>query len=124
MNNSPKREHSEEADSGPSKLSTLERFMRRREAGKYLQDNYGHGSEKTLAKLACLGGGPESTSRGVEWCSTPVKPWTHGRARKSADPLSRPPNRSRLEEWSTKMRRDPPACVMRPAAPRYRCWAA
>jgi hypothetical protein len=59
MNNSPKREHSEEADSGPSKLSTLERFMRRREAGKYLQDNYGHGSEKTLAKLASLGGGPE-----------------------------------------------------------------
>ena len=59
MNNSPKREHSEEANSGPSKLSTLERFMRRREAGKYLQDNYGHGSEKTLAKLACLGGGPE-----------------------------------------------------------------
>ena len=25
----------------------------------YLKDRYGHGSEKTLAKLACLGGGPE-----------------------------------------------------------------
>ena len=35
------------------------KFLRRKEAGAYLKRNYGFGSEKTLAKLACLGGGPE-----------------------------------------------------------------
>ena len=34
-------------------------FLRRRAAGEYLRQRYGFGSEKTLAKLACLGGGPE-----------------------------------------------------------------
>ena len=34
-------------------------FLRRRAAGEYLKQKYGFGSEKTLAKLACLGGGPE-----------------------------------------------------------------
>jgi hypothetical protein len=34
-------------------------FMRRSAAASYLRGRYGHGSEKTLAKLACLGGGPE-----------------------------------------------------------------
>jgi hypothetical protein len=56
MGNRSKREHSEEVDSDPSIRSY---FMRRRAAGIYLTDKYGHGSEKTLAKLACLGGGPE-----------------------------------------------------------------
>ncbi len=34
-------------------------FLRRKAAGEYLKSKYGFGSEKTLAKLACLGGGPE-----------------------------------------------------------------
>jgi hypothetical protein len=34
-------------------------FLRRKQAGEYLKEKYGFGSEKTLAKLACVGGGPE-----------------------------------------------------------------
>ena len=35
------------------------RYLRRKQAGAYLLENYGFGSAKTLAKLATLGGGPE-----------------------------------------------------------------
>jgi hypothetical protein len=33
-------------------------FIRRAEAAVYLKSRYGIGSKATLAKLACLGGGP------------------------------------------------------------------
>ncbi len=33
-------------------------YLRRKEAGEYLRVKFGHGSEKTLAKLAVTGGGP------------------------------------------------------------------
>lgn len=33
-------------------------FLRRTEAAEYLKKKYGHGSPRTLAKLATLGGGP------------------------------------------------------------------
>jgi hypothetical protein len=33
-------------------------YLRRKNAGDYLKTKYGFGSEKTLAKLACVGGGP------------------------------------------------------------------
>lgn len=33
-------------------------FLRRKDAGAYLKNTYGFGSEKTLAKLATIGGGP------------------------------------------------------------------
>jgi len=33
-------------------------FLRRKAAGEYLKAKFGFGSDKTLAKLACLGGGP------------------------------------------------------------------
>jgi hypothetical protein len=33
-------------------------YLRRKEAAEYLREKYGHGSAKTLAKLATLGGGP------------------------------------------------------------------
>jgi hypothetical protein len=56
MGNRSKCEHSEEVDSEPSMLSN---FMRRQHAGRYLKQKYGFGSEKTLAKLASIGGGPE-----------------------------------------------------------------
>lgn len=34
------------------------RFLRRDPAAKYLKETYGHGSPRTLAKLASIGGGP------------------------------------------------------------------
>jgi hypothetical protein len=34
-------------------------YLRRKQAGVYLKEKYGFGSERTLAKLACVGGGPE-----------------------------------------------------------------
>ena len=37
----------------------LQKFFRRKDAGAYLRATFGFGSEKTLAKLACIGGGPE-----------------------------------------------------------------
>ncbi|HEY8136191.1 MAG TPA: hypothetical protein VIF61_00025 [Methylocystis sp.] len=33
-------------------------FLRRKPAGEYLKTKFGFGSEKTLAKLAVVGGGP------------------------------------------------------------------
>lgn len=36
-----------------------QKFFRRKDAGAYLRATFGFGSEKTLAKLACMGGGPE-----------------------------------------------------------------
>lgn len=33
-------------------------YLRRKAAGEYLKAKYGFGSQATLAKLACLGGGP------------------------------------------------------------------
>jgi len=33
-------------------------YLRRKAAGEYLKVKYGFGSEKTLAKLATIGGGP------------------------------------------------------------------
>ncbi len=37
----------------------LTQYLRRKPAGVYLKERYGFGSEKTLAKLAVTGGGPE-----------------------------------------------------------------
>jgi hypothetical protein len=39
-------------------------YLRRRAAGKYLQEKYGFGAARTLAKLACVGGGPEFCKAG------------------------------------------------------------
>ncbi len=33
-------------------------YLNRKEAGQYLRNKYGRGTERTLAKLACQGGGP------------------------------------------------------------------
>ena len=40
-------------------------FLRRRQAGEYLKEKFGFGSEKTLAKLASVGGGPVFRKAGV-----------------------------------------------------------
>ena len=39
-------------------------FLRRKAAGVYLRSKYGFGSEKSLAKLASVGGGPEFRKAG------------------------------------------------------------
>jgi hypothetical protein len=36
----------------------IKTFLNRKRAGQHLLENYGFGSENTLAKIACLGGGP------------------------------------------------------------------
>jgi hypothetical protein len=45
-------------------MHTNKRFLRRNEAGGFLKNKYGHGSAKTLAKLASTGGGPEMVYAG------------------------------------------------------------
>jgi hypothetical protein len=40
-------------------------FLRRKQAGEYLKTKFGFGSEKSLAKLACVGGGPVFRKAGV-----------------------------------------------------------
>ena len=39
-------------------------FLRRKQAAKYLKETYGFGAERTLAKLATIGGGPEMVYAG------------------------------------------------------------
>jgi hypothetical protein len=56
MGISTRLEHSGEIKADPSMRSN---FMRRRAAGLYLRGKYGFGAEKTLAKHASIGGGPE-----------------------------------------------------------------
>ncbi len=46
-------------------------FLRRKDAGEYLKTKYGFGSEKILAKLACLGGGPLFHKAGIAALYTP-----------------------------------------------------
>lgn len=48
-------------------------FLRRKDAGAYLKAKYGFGSEKTLAKLACIGGGPEFRKAGTAALYEPAK---------------------------------------------------
>jgi hypothetical protein len=43
---------------GPEMATELQ-YMRRKAAAEYLKVKYGHGSWRTLAKLAVTGGGPE-----------------------------------------------------------------
>lgn len=48
-------------------------FLRRKAAGEYLKAKFGFGSEKTLAKLACVGGGPEFCKAGPAALYEPAK---------------------------------------------------
>lgn len=72
------------------------RFLRRKDAGKYLRDKFGFGSEKTLAKLATLGGGPEFRKAGPAALYEPEKldEWALARIgaprRSTADEASAP----------------------------------
>jgi hypothetical protein len=101
MKSISKPEHAGAVDDEHSRYSS---FMRRSAAANYLKGRYGHGSEKTLAKLACLGGGLSSTRPAGGWCSIHEKPSILGHSHGLAALSSRPPKRRWLEEWSTKMR--------------------
>ena len=48
-------------------------YLRRKQAGEYLKSKFGFGSEKTLAKLACVGGGPEFRKAGIAALYEPAK---------------------------------------------------
>jgi hypothetical protein len=48
-------------------------FLRRKSAGGYLKNKFGFGSERSLAKLACLGGGPEFRKAGPIVLYEPAK---------------------------------------------------
>ena len=48
-------------------------FFPRKRAGEYLKAKYGFGSEKSLAKLACVGGGPEFRKMGSATLYEPTK---------------------------------------------------
>lgn len=54
-------------------------FLRRTEAAAYLKEKYGHGSPRTLAKLATLGGGPVFRKRGrvVLYTVADLDEWAH-----------------------------------------------
>lgn len=58
-----------------------DKYLRRREAAKFLQDKYGVGSEKTLAKLACVGGGPDfhKVGRVVLYTTGALDHWVRSR---------------------------------------------
>lgn len=47
-----------EVENGPAPPTPNDRLLRRKEAAEYLQDKLGAYTVETLAKLACVGGGP------------------------------------------------------------------
>ena len=56
-------------------------FLRRSEAGQYLKAKYGFCSERSLAKLACLGGGPAYRKLGqrtVLYAPADLDDWAEG----------------------------------------------
>ncbi|THD45211.1 MAG: hypothetical protein E7774_08505 [Bradyrhizobium sp.] len=69
-------------------------YLRRKTAGIYLRNKYGFGSEKSLAKLASVGGGPEFRKAGSAALYEPSKldEWAVskiGKPRRSTSDLSR-----------------------------------
>jgi len=45
--------------------SVTPQFMRRKDAGRYLKERFGFSSERALAKLATIGGGPPFHRAGI-----------------------------------------------------------
>jgi len=62
-------------------------YLRRDKAAEYLQQNWGFGTTETLAKLACIGGGPRFRKLGRFPVYTPedLQAWAEGRL---SDPVS------------------------------------
>ncbi|MBD8550683.1 hypothetical protein [Sphingomonas sp. CFBP 8764] len=63
---------------------TEKTYLRRSEAARYLQDNYGAYTVETLAKLACVGGGPVFRRMGPfpVYTAADLKLWAEGRMSK------------------------------------------
>jgi hypothetical protein len=67
-------------------------FLRREQAANYLAAKYGFGSKRTLAKLACVGGGPlfHKSGRLALYRPTDLDAWALSRigaARKSTSDI-------------------------------------
>ncbi len=58
-----------------------EQFLRRKQAAEYLRSRFGHGSAATLAKLACIGGGPRyrKSGRFPVYVTTDLDDWAISR---------------------------------------------
>jgi len=77
-------------------------YLRRKTAGEYLKTKFGFGSEKTLAKLACVGGGPEFCKAGtaVLYTQEALDMWALAkiggpvRSTSARDPQSEAPSKS------------------------------
>lgn len=62
-------------------------FLRRNQAADYLQERYGFGTTETLAKLACVGGGPRFRKLGrfPVYTAEDLEAWAESRL---SDPVS------------------------------------
>jgi hypothetical protein len=56
-------------------------YLRRKDASEYLQRKYGFGAGSTLAKLACVGGGPlyHKVGRTVLYTAEALDTWAQAR---------------------------------------------
>ena len=56
-------------------------YLRSSTAAKYLRERYGHGAARTLAKLRCVGGGPEfhKCGRVVVYTTEALDKWAIGK---------------------------------------------
>jgi hypothetical protein len=70
-------------------------YLRRKQAAEYLRSKFGHGAERTLAKLASLGGGPiyRKFGRIVVYEAADLDAWALGRLSK---PLRSTSDQSRV----------------------------
>ena len=59
----------------------LKKYLRRKQAAEYLQEHYGAYTNDTLAKLACVGGGPRFRKCGAYPLYTPedLDAWAQSR---------------------------------------------
>jgi hypothetical protein len=71
-------------------------FLRRKAAGEYLKAKFGFGSEKTLAKLATLGGGPlyHQANRLVLYTAQDLDSWALARISPPRSSTSDPTGRT------------------------------
>jgi hypothetical protein len=70
------------------------RYLRRNTAAEYLQAKYGFGAVSTLAKLACVGGGPtfQKAGRAVLYTAEALDAWAQaqiGAVRRSTSDMGR-----------------------------------
>ena len=59
----------------------MSEYLRRKQAADYLQEHYGAFTAETLAKLACMGGGPKFRRMGrfPYYTMADLDEWAHSR---------------------------------------------